>query len=138
VNDRVAQLDARCNCRRKTGPENPLFGADVAVQQFSVKSGEASLVRDGADVAVQLGRRGAATCKSGCWSNLVATWTKRRLVFAFRRRCPAGSCSRWTSRTRTWISHAISFKHATVKDRTRVEAVIGSSGSVELAVDTGA
>jgi type II secretory pathway pseudopilin PulG len=134
VNDRVAQLDATLQLSSaKPDQKIPLFGADVAVQQFSVKSGEASLVRDGADVAVQLGRRGAATVQIRLLVKPGGDVTKRRLVFGI----PPALSSRFVLTldqpdADVDFPTAISFKHATVKDRTRVEAVIGSSGSVEL------
>jgi type II secretory pathway pseudopilin PulG len=134
VNDRVAQLDATLQLSSaKPDQKITLFGADVAVQQFSVKSGEASLVRDGADVAVQLGRRGAATVQIRLLVKPGGDVTKRRLVFGI----PPALSSRFVLTldqpdADVDFPTAISFTRATVKDRTRVEAVIGSSGSVEL------
>ncbi len=134
VNDRVAQLDATLQLSSARPDQKiTLFGGDVAVQQFSVKSGEARLIRDGNGVVVQLGRRGAATLQVRLLVKPGGDVTKRRLAFGI----PPALSSRFVFTldqpdADVDFPTAISFKRATVKDRTRVEAVIGSSGAVEL------
>ena len=134
VNDRVAQLEATLQLSSvKPDQKIALFGRDVAVQQFSVKSGEARLVRDGNGVAVQLGRRGAATIQIRLLVKPGGDVTKRRLAFGI----PPALSSQFALTldqpdADVDFPTAISFQRVTVKDRTRVEAVIGSSGAVEL------
>ena len=134
VNDRVAQLDATLQLSAtKSGVTIPLFGEDVAVQQFSVKSGAAKLVRNGRIVAVQLDRQGDATLQVKLLVKLGGDVTKRRLAFGI----PPALSSQFALTldqpdADVDFPTAISFKHSTANDQTRVDAVSGSSDRVEL------
>jgi hypothetical protein len=134
VNDRVAQVETTLQLSSaKPDQTISLFGDEVAVQQFTVKSGEAKLVRDGGNVAVQLGRRGETVLQIKMLVKPGGDVTRRRLAFGIP---PA-----LTSQVALTLDQpdadvdfptAISFKRVLDRDRTRVEAVIGSADHVEL------
>ena len=134
VNDRVAVLDATLQFSALTpGQMVPLFGDDVAVQQFSVKNGRAELVRDGASIAVRFGTKGSATLQVKLLVKITGDATKRRLAFAI----PPALSSQVAvvldeSGADVDFPVAISFKRILDADKTRVEAVMGSADRVEL------
>ena len=134
VNDRVALLDATLQFSAATAGEVvPLFGDDVAVQQFTVKSGSAELVRDGNNIAVQLNSRGNVTLQIKMLVKIAGDVTKRRLAFGI----PPALSSQVAlaldeSEADVDFPAAISFKRILDKDKTRVEAVIGSGDRIEL------
>ncbi|MGD0351090.1 MAG: LamG domain-containing protein [Verrucomicrobiota bacterium] len=134
VNDRVALLDATLQISAAKASEVvPLFGGDVAVQQFTVKNGCADLVRNGDGVAVQLNSRGNVTLQVKLLVKIAGDVTKRRLTFGLP---PALSSqvalTLGESEADVDFPTAISFKRILDKDKTRVEAVIGSGDRVEL------
>jgi type II secretory pathway pseudopilin PulG len=134
VNDRVALLEATLQMSAaKAGAVVPLFGDDVAVQQFTVKSGSAELVRNGGNIAVQLNRRGPVTLQIKMLVKIAGDVTKRRLAFGI----PPALSSRVAlaldeSGADVDFPTAISFQRILDKDKTRVEAVIGSGDRLEL------
>ncbi len=134
VNDRVASLDATLQISAaKAGEIVPLFGDDVAVQQFMVKNGSAELVRDGNNLAVQLNHRGNVTLQIKMLVKIAGDVTKRRLTFGI----PAALSSQVAlalgeSEADVDFPTAISFKRILDKDKTRVEAIIGSGDHIEL------
>jgi hypothetical protein len=134
VNDRVALLEATLQFSAASiGEIVPLFGDDVAVQQFFVKNGSAKLVRDGGNLAVQFASHGDVTLQIKLLVKVAGDVTKRRLTF----RIPAALSSRTSltlaeSEADVDFPAAISFKRILDKDKTRVEAVMGSAGQVEL------
>ena len=134
VNDRVALLDATFQISAaKAGEVVPLFGDDVAVQQFTVKNGSAELVRAGNNIAVQLDHRGNVTLQVKMLVKIAGDVTKRQLAFGIP---PALSSqvalALGESEADVDFPTAISFKRILDKDKTRVEAVIGSGDRVEL------
>jgi len=134
VNDRVAMLDATLQFSgAKTGEIIPLFTDEVAVQQFTVKIGSAKLVRDGNNIAVTPGKPGAVTLQVKMLVKVAGDVTKRRLNFEI----PPALTSQVAltldqSEADVDFPAAISFKRILDKDKTRVEAVIGSGANVEL------
>ena len=134
VNDRVAQLEATLQFSGvNTGDIVPLFGDDVAVQQFSVKNGKAEFIRNGGNIAVQFGSKGGVTLQIQMLVKIAGDVTKRRLAFAV----PAALSSRAgfaLAETEADVDFpaAISFKRILDKNQTRVEAVLGSSDRIEL------
>jgi len=134
VDDRVASVEVALQLSPgKPGQTLPLFGDDVAVQQFTVKSGRAQLVRDGNGIAVRLDNRDAVTLQVRLLVKVAGDVTKRQLGFRIP---PALS-----SQVRLVVDQpeadvdfptAISFKRWLDKDKTRVEAVIGAGDRVEL------
>ena len=135
VNDRVALLNATLQFSSATpGRIVPLFGGDVAVQQFTVKGGRAELIRDGDGVAAQLNRRGTVTLQVKLLVKIAGDVTKRRLAFGI----PPALSSQVAltldeSGADVDFPTAISFQRILDQDRTRVEAVVGSGDRVELA-----
>jgi len=134
VNDRVALLDATLDFSAATAGETvPLFGDEVAVQQFSVKSGRAALVRDGGGLAVHFDRDGGATLQIKMLVKISGDVTKRRLAFAI----PPALTSQVSlaldqAEADVDFPAAVAFKRILSKDKTRVEAVLGSAERVEL------
>jgi hypothetical protein len=134
VNDRVASLDVTLQfASAKAGEMIPLFGDDVAVQQFTVKNGSAALVREGNTLAVRFGRDGGATVQVKLLAKISGDVTKRRLAFAIP---PA-----LTSQVALTLDQAeadvdfpgaISLKRVLAGDKTGVEAVMGCADRVEL------
>ncbi len=134
VNDRVALLDATFQISAaKAGEVVPLFGDEVAVQQFTVRNGGAELVRAGNNIAVQLDHRGNVTLQVKMLVKIAGDVTKRRLTFGIP---PALSSqvalALGESEADVDFPTAISFKRILDKDKTRVEAVIGSGDRIEL------
>ncbi len=134
VNDRVAALDATLQfSAAKIGETVPLFGEDVAVQQFTVKNGSASLIRSGGGIAVSFDRAGNTTLQIKLLVKISGDVTKRRLTFAI----PPALTSQLSlaldqPEADVDFPGAISFKRVLSKDKTGVEAVMGSADRVEL------
>ncbi|HKW28690.1 MAG TPA: hypothetical protein VJT54_05100, partial [Verrucomicrobiae bacterium] len=134
VNDRVALLNATLQFASTTlGQTVPLFGDDVAVQQFTVKGGSAELIRDGDGVAARLNSRGTVILQVKLLVKIAGDVTKRRLAFGI----PPALSSRVAlaldeSGADVDFPTAISFKRIPDQDKTRVEAVVGSGGRIEL------
>lgn len=134
VNDRVALLDATLQFSgAKSGATIPLFNNDVAVQQFTVKNGSASLVRDGGNLAVHFDRSGNTTLQIKLLVKISGDVTKRRLAFAI----PPALSSQISlvleqAEADVDFPGAVSFKRVLDKDKTGVVAVMGSADHVEL------
>jgi type II secretory pathway pseudopilin PulG len=134
VNDRVAALEATLQfSAAKSGEVVPLFGDDVAVQQFTVKNGSASLVREGANLAVRFDRNGDATLVIKMLVKISGDVTKRRLAFAV----PPALTSQLSftlnqPEADVDFPGAISFQRSLNPDSTGVAAVLGSTNRVEL------
>ena len=134
VNDRVALLNATLQFASATaGQTVPLFGADVAVQEFTVKSGRAELVRSGHGVSAQLESRGTVTLQVRLLVKIAGDVTKRRLAFGI----PTALSSQVAlaldeSGADVDFPTAISFQRILDKDKTRVEGVVGSGDRIEL------
>ena len=134
VNDRVAALDVTLQFSgAKAGETVALFGGDVAVQQFTVKSGSATLVRDGGNLAVRFDRTDDPALQLKILVKISGDVTKRRLAFAI----PLALTSRISlvlnqPEADVDFPGAISFKRSLNKDTTGVEAVMGSADRVEL------
>ena len=134
VNDRVALVNATLQFTSATpGRTVPLFGGDVAVQQFTVKGGSAELIRDGDGVAAQLNSRGTVTLQIKLLVKIAGDVTKRRLAFGI----PPALSSQVAlaldeSGADVDFPTAISFQRIVDKERTRVEAVVGSGDRIEL------
>jgi prepilin-type processing-associated H-X9-DG protein len=134
INDRVAQLDASIRfTATQAGQIIPLFGDDVALQEFNVKDGDARLVRDGNRIAVQFGNRENTTLQIKMLVKVAGDVTRRHLAFGIP---PALS-----SQIRLTVDEpeadvdfptAISFRRILDRDKTHVDAVIGSGERVEL------
>ena len=134
VSDRVAVLDAVLQfSSAKAGQTVSLFDGDVAVRQFTVKNGEAKLVRDGNHIAVRLGNRGEVTLQIQLLVKVAGDVTKRSLAFGL----PPALSSQVSlaidePEADVDFPTAISFKRVLIREQTRVEAVIGSGDRVEM------
>lgn len=135
VNDRVALVNATLQFASATpGRTVPLFGGNVAVQQFTVKGGSAELIRNGDGVAAQLNSRGTVTLQIKLLVKIAGDPAKRdRLAFGI----PPALSSQVAlaldeSGADVDFPTAISFQRILDKDRTRVEAVVGSGDRIEL------
>ena len=134
VNDRVAVLEATLQfAGAKSGEIVPLFGDDVAVQQFTVKNGSASLVRDGTNLAVRFDRHGDATLVIKMLVKTSGDVTKRRLAFAV----PPALTSQLSftlnqPEADVDFPGAISFQRSLNPNSTGVAAVLGCTNRVEL------
>jgi type II secretory pathway pseudopilin PulG len=135
VNDRVALLNTTLQFASASAGETiPLFGSDVAVQQFTVKSGSAELVRVGDGVAVQFESRGIVTLQLRLLVKIAGDPAKRyRLTFGI----PPALSSQVDlvldeSGADVDFPAAVSFQRILDKDTTRVEAVVGSGDRIEL------
>jgi prepilin-type processing-associated H-X9-DG protein len=134
VNSRVAAVDATLEFA--PGQSDwivPLFGSEVAVQQFTVKCGKAELVRDGDNLAVRLEGRGRTTLEIKMLVKTRGDVTKRELAFNI----PSALSSQMTfvlneSEADVDFPTAVSFKRILEKNSTRVEAVMGSADQVDL------
>ena len=134
VNEQIAQMEATLQLTTTEANEKvPLFGEDVAVEQFAAKPGHAKLLRDGKGVAVIVPRRGESTLHLKLLVKLGGDVTKRQLAFNI----PAALASQLAlmieqPEAAVEFPNAISMKLASVKEQTRVEVIIGSAGRVEL------
>jgi hypothetical protein len=134
VNDRVALLDTTLQFSdANIGDVVPLFGDDEAVQQFTVKNGNAELVRNGGSISAKFGSKGNVTLQIKMLVKVAGDVTKRRLAFAV----PAALSSRAgfalaEAEADVDFPAAISFKRILEKNQTRVEAVMGSADRIEL------
>jgi prepilin-type processing-associated H-X9-DG protein len=134
VDDRVASVDATLRFSAASpGQTVPLFGNDVAVQQFTAKTGRAELVRDGGNIAVRFDSRGDVTLQIKMLVKIAGDVTKRRLAFAI----PPALSSQVAlvldeSEADVDFPAAISSRRILDRDKTRVEAVMGSADHVEL------
>jgi type II secretory pathway pseudopilin PulG len=133
ANDQVASVNATLQfASAQAGQIVPLFGDDVAVEQFSVQNGQAELVRDGSNLAVKLGR-GKVILEIKMLVKIAGDVTKRQLLFGI----PPALSSRASfalaeSGAEVDFPTAVSFQRILEKDRTQVEAVMGSADHVEL------
>ena len=134
VNDRVAVLEVTLQFSDATaGQVVPLFGEDVAVQQFIVKSGCAELARDGGNLAVRFNRKGRATLQINLLVKITGDVTKRRLAFAIPPALSSDmSLALDESGADVDVPAAVSFRRILETDKTRVQAVMGSAGRMEL------
>ncbi|MGN6643515.1 MAG: hypothetical protein ACTHKU_11010 [Verrucomicrobiota bacterium] len=134
VNDRVALLDVTLQLSSaKAGQTVPLFGTDVAVQEFKTKSREVKLVREANGVAVRLARSGTATLQLKLLAKVSGDVTKRQLTFAI----PAALSSQVDllldqAEADVDLPMAVSFQRSFAKEKTAVTAVIGSGDRMEL------
>ncbi len=133
ANARVALLDATLQFSSAyVGQRVPVFGSDIAVEQFMVKEGRAELVRHGDDLMVQLDSR-AATVEIKMLVKVTGDVTNRQLSFAV----PPALSSQVALNldepgAEVAFPSAISFRRVLMPDHTRIEAVLGSAGHVDL------
>jgi hypothetical protein len=134
VNDRVAQIEATLQVStEQPGQRIELFGEDIVVQEFSARPAQARLLREGNAFSVLLGRRGQTTLQFKLLAKLGGDVTKRQLSFAV----PPALASQLTLSidqpdTEVEFPAAIAFKRETKGQQTRLQALLGAVGRVEL------
>ncbi|HEV2329453.1 MAG TPA: LamG-like jellyroll fold domain-containing protein [Verrucomicrobiae bacterium] len=134
VNDRVASVDTTFEFSPdQSGVTVPLLGDDVAVQQFNVKCGKAELVRDGNNLAVKIETRTAVKIQVRLLVKITGDVTKHRLNFNI----PPALSSQAAfvldePEADVAVPTAVSFTRFLEKDRTRIEAVMGPAGQIDL------
>ncbi len=134
VRDRVAEIDAVLQLATgRPGQIVPLFGNDVAVEEFTANPGDAKLIRQGDSVSVRLARKGNALLKVKFLVKLEGDVTKRRLAFAI----PAALSSQLVltlnePEAAVEFPTAIAYHSVAAQQETRVEAVMGAGGRVEM------
>ena len=134
VREKVAQFDVTLLVSTfATNQTVPLFGEDVALQEFSTKANDAKLLRQGNKVALRLGEKGNATVQLKIVVKLSGDVSKSKLVFAIP---PALSSKLMLTIAETEADvefpTAVSFQRTPDKQETRVEAILGSGDRVEL------
>jgi len=134
VGEKVAQFDATLLISTfATNQTIPLFGNDVAIEEFSTRSAGAKLVRQGNKVALRLEEVGAVTVQFKVLMKLTGEVTRRELAFAIP---PALSSKLAITITEpeadVEFPTAISFKRTPDQQETRVEAILGAGERVEL------
>ena len=134
VGERVARFDATLQLSAiGTNQTVTLFGEDLALEQFAVKSGDARLVREGKSVAVLLGKSGDVTLEVKLAAKLAGDVTRRQLAFGI----PPALASRFTvtiaePEADVEFPTAVSFHRISGDQETRVEAIVGSAGRLEM------
>jgi type II secretory pathway pseudopilin PulG len=134
INDRVAQFDGSLLLSSAgTNQILPLFGDAAALQDFSVKTGEAKLLRDGGKLAVLLPNRGDASVSLKFVVKVGGEVAKRRLSFAI----PPALCSRLSATidepdADVEFPTAVAFQRTNDARQTRLEAIIGPADLVDI------
>jgi competence protein ComGC len=135
VRERVAQVEAVISLSAgKPGQVVPLFGEDVAVEEFSATPRTVRLLREGKCVAVRLPKAGPATVRVKFLVKLEGDVTRWRLAFGV----PAALSSRVTLTVQepeavVEFPTAVSHHSSTAQEQTHIEAVLGAADRVELA-----
>jgi hypothetical protein len=133
IQENVAVLDASIQLSTAaTNQTIALFQDDVAIQSFET-DGEARLLRQDRTVAVWVGDIGQRTLRCKLAVRLSGDVTKRLLTFAV----PPALISRLDLTLEepdadVEFPSAVTFKRVTDKKQTRVEAIVGAGGSVDM------
>lgn len=134
VRERVAVMEAvLVLTATRPGVTLPLFGNDVALEEFLAAPGDAKLIRQGDTLLVRLARKGSATVKVKFWVKLEGDVTRRRLAFAI----PPALSSRLAltlnePEAAVEFPSAISIHSASSAHETRVDAVVGAGSRIDL------
>ncbi|HEY0551107.1 MAG TPA: type II secretion system protein, partial [Verrucomicrobiae bacterium] len=134
VREKVAQFDAWVSLSALgTNQTVALFGDDVAIQQFEVAKGSATLMREGRGVSVLLTNAGMVELHFKLVAKVGGDVTKRRLEFTIP---PAlSSALNMTideAEADVEFPTAVAFARTNVNQQTRVTAVLGSTDRVEM------
>jgi competence protein ComGC len=134
IGEKVAQFDGTIALTSvSTNQTLPLFGSEVALQDFSVKSGEARLLRVGDRLGVFLPNRGDASITVKFVVKLGGDVSKRQLNFAI----PPALSSTFNAvideaDAEVEFPTAVSFQHTQADKQTRIAATIGPEDRVEI------
>jgi type II secretory pathway pseudopilin PulG len=133
VNDNVAAVDATLQLSpAEDGQTIQLFGDDVAVERYIVQSGRAQLIRDGGSLSIKVGRR-ETLVEITLLVKISGDVTKRQLGFGI----PPALSSQMSftldePEAEVDFPAAISFRRTLEKSATRIDAVVGSAGRIEM------
>ena len=134
IGERVAQFDGTLQLAAwSTNQTLPLFGDDVALQDFSVKSGEARLLREGGRLSVLLPNSGEAAVTLKFVVKLGGDVTRRQLSFAI----PSALASTVNASidepdADVEFPSAVAFQRSPADRQTRIAATVGSEDRVEI------
>jgi type II secretory pathway pseudopilin PulG len=134
ITEHIAQFEgALLLTSYATNQTLPLFGEDVALEDFSVKSGEAKLLREAGKLGLLLPNPGPASVTLKFVVKLGGDVSKRRLDFAI----PPALASQLTASidepdADVEFPTAVAFQRATADRQTRVEATVGTADRVEI------
>lgn len=134
VAEKVARFDAALAVATfSTNQVVPLFGEDVAIEQFATKAANARLLRQGNTVALRLDDATNATVHMKLVVKLGGDASKRQLNFGI----PPALSSKLVmalgeAEAEVEFPTAVAFQRETAGAQTRVEAVLGSGDRVEM------
>jgi len=134
IGEKVAQFDGSILLTSaSTNQTLPLFGDDVALEDFSVKSGEARLLRSGGRLSVFMPNPGEAVIALKFVVKLGGDVSRRQLSFAIP---PALSTTLNAGIDEpdadVEFPTAVAFQRTQAADQTRIAATIGTAGRVEI------
>ncbi len=134
IGEHVAQFEASLLLiSASTNQTLPLFADEVALQDFSVKSGEARLLRESGRLSVLLPNRGEAAITLKFVVKLGGDVTKRQLSFSL----PPALASTVNASidepdAEVEFPTAVAFQHTQAGRQTRIAATVGSEDRVEI------
>jgi hypothetical protein len=134
ITEHVAQFEASLLLTSfSTNQTVPLFGDDVALEDFSVKTGSAKLMRTNGRLSVLLPGPGESSVSLKFVVKLGGDVSKRQLSFAI----PAALVSRLDAAidepdADVEFPAAVAFNRTTAAQQTRIAATIGSSDCVKI------
>jgi type II secretory pathway pseudopilin PulG len=134
VTGQVAQFDATLRLSNiGTNVTIPLFSGDVALTEFTAQGGEVRLLREDKTVSILLARPADVTLQLKLAARLGGDVTKRQLAFAI----PPALASRLTvvldeEDADVEFPSAVSLQRTLSGSQTRVEAVLGPAGDIDL------
>ena len=134
IGEKVAQFDGSVLLTSaSTNQTLPLFGDDVALQDFSVKSGEARLLRTGGRLAVFLPNPGEAAIALKFVVKLGGDVSKRQLSFAIPTALSTTvNASIDEPDADVEFPTAVAFQRTQAAGQTRIAATIGTADRVEI------
>ena len=134
VREKVAQFDATVSLSAPgTNQTVALFSDDVAIQEFEVTKGSATLMREGRFVSVLLTNGGVAELRFQFVAKVGGDVTKRQLGFTI----PPALSSAMTvtideAEADVEFATAVAYARTNLNQETRVTAVLGSTDRVEM------
>jgi hypothetical protein len=134
IGEKVAQFDGSVLLTSaSTNQTLPLFGDEVALQDFSVKSGEARLMRTGGRLAVFLPNPGEAAIALKFVVKLGGDVSKRQLSFSIPTALSTTvNASIDEPDADVEFPTAVAFQRAQTGGQTRIAATIGTADRVEI------
>src|SRR5208282_2607804 len=134
ITEHVAQFEATLLLTSSsTNQTAPLFGDEVALEDFSVKAGSAKLLRENGKLSLLLPDAGETIAALKFVVKLGGDVSKRQLSFAI----PAALASQLSAGidepdADVEFPAAVAFERTTAGQQTRIAATIGSANRVEI------